>query len=196
VLDDEQVQLAPQRMLRGDAEVAANIHDDGTDRPVTDFRRDLLRGGESGETVVVVVGGSGRFGAWRALSGACFGLRSCVKTRGVADDACFERLGAQQAGSDAGEDQCDVASAEATRVGGEIGGAVLLQRGGEFLAVIDELADEVQQAADAARCGLVDDVRSGGCGAILHLTHPHTPFSVLAQEVSHEIRTLRRTFSQ
>ncbi len=92
MLDDELVELAPQRMLRGDAKVAADIDDDSTDRPMTNFSCDLLRGGEIGQTVAMRVSWDGWFGA-RGRTG--FGLLpSCVKARSIADDARFERLGA------------------------------------------------------------------------------------------------------
>ncbi len=55
--DDDQAELAPQRMARHDAEIAADIGDDGPDRPAADFGRDLRRRGEAGET------SGGRFGA-------------------------------------------------------------------------------------------------------------------------------------
>src|ERR1700730_8130851 len=49
------------------------------------------------------------------------------------------------------EDQRDVARAERARGGGEVdGGAVVPEGGGELLAVVDELADEGEQAPGAA----------------------------------------------
>jgi hypothetical protein len=68
-----------------------------------------------------------------------------------------------QATRDAREDQRDIARAERAHGGGEISGdAGLPQRGGEFLAVLDEPADEVEQAPGAA--GLSGGGWGGGRG--------------------------------
>ena len=63
-----------------------------------------------------------------------------------------------QAAGDAREDQRDVGGAEADVYGGGVGGGARADRGGEFLAVVDQLADKGEQAAGAAglsvlRCG-------------------------------------------
>jgi hypothetical protein len=77
------------------------------------------------------------------------GLR--VQTDGVADEPFFERVGAVQALGDARDDPREVAGAEAACAGvGVDGAAGVLERGSEFLAVIDELADEREEAPDAA----------------------------------------------
>ena len=82
------------------------------------------------------------------------GARRCgLRTVGAADDPGFERGGAKQAAGDAREDQRDIGGAEVSRDDGEVrGGGVLLQRAGKFLAVVDELADEAEQAPGAAGC--------------------------------------------
>ena len=46
------LQFAPQRMARQDAEIAADIGNDGTDGPMADLRGDPLRGGEVGQVWV------------------------------------------------------------------------------------------------------------------------------------------------
>ena len=59
-----------------------------------------------------------------------------------ADDPGFERLGTEEAAGDAREEQGDVAGAEGVRSAAE--------RGGELFAVVNELADEAEEAAGAA----------------------------------------------
>jgi hypothetical protein len=73
-----------------------------------------------------------------------------VGSRRQLHDPGFERAGAQQATGDAREDQPDVARAKGKRDGGEVVGGALLKGGGEFLAVIDELAHQVDEAPEAA----------------------------------------------
>ena len=64
---------------------------------------------------------------------------------------------------DAGEDQGEVAGAEGGReVGLVVGDGALAERGGELLAVVDEFADEREQAAGAALWGEVDSGGRGG----------------------------------
>ncbi len=88
------------------------------------------------------------------------GLRVCVQVGGVVEDLVLERLGAQQAAGDAREDARDVTGAEGAHDGGEVHGfAVLGERGGEFLAIVDQLADEAKEAAGAG-----GDVRLGHGG--------------------------------
>jgi hypothetical protein len=65
-----------------------------------------------------------------------------IQTRGCADDPGFERLGTEEAAGDARQDQGDVAGAEGVRSAAE--------RGGELFAVVNELADEAEEAAGAA----------------------------------------------
>jgi hypothetical protein len=73
-----------------------------------------------------------------------------VQAGGATDDPGFERLGTLQATGDACEDLADIAGSEA--VGGEarVGRPALLECDGEFLGVIDEFADEAEEAAGAA----------------------------------------------
>ncbi|HME23950.1 MAG TPA: hypothetical protein VKI44_21915 [Acetobacteraceae bacterium] len=59
---------------------------------------------------------------WAAAGRAAHGLRWAGAARGLGSGR---------------EDQRDVAGAEAARDGGEVGGGALVQRGGEFAAVVD-----------------------------------------------------------
>jgi hypothetical protein len=63
----------------------------------------------------------------------------------------FQHCGTPQATGDAGEDDRKVGGAERSGEEGEAWGAgPLLDRDGELLAVIDQLADQVEDAAEAA----------------------------------------------
>ncbi len=69
----------------------------------------------------------------------------------------LQRRGATQATGDAGEDDAEIGGAEGS---GELneawGGGALLNRAGELPAVVDQFADEAEDAADGA-----GDVRVG-----------------------------------
>jgi hypothetical protein len=73
------------------------------------------------------------------------GLRPvrCVQTGSVADEAFFECASAVQPLGDADENERDVAGAEVARVRG---GVAPVERRGEFAAVVDEFADEDEDA--------------------------------------------------
>ena len=59
-----------------------------------------------------------------------------------------------QATGDAGEDDGEVGGAEWFGEEGEAwGGGALLDRGRELLAVVDQFADEAEDAVEAAGCG-------------------------------------------
>ena len=58
-----------------------------------------------------------------------------------------------QAAGDAGEDQADIDGAEATPDRDGVGDDALADGGGELLAVVDEPADEAEQARRAAWLG-------------------------------------------
>ena len=63
----------------------------------------------------------------------------------------FQCRGAAQAIGDAGEDDGEIGGAEGPGEQGEARGrGALLNRAGEFLAVIDQFADQAEDAADAA----------------------------------------------
>ncbi len=105
--DDGDLQFPPQGVAGQDAEVAADVGDDGADRLAADFCGDLLRGGQVGEAGVGFAGG-GR-GGWRGVRAAC-GWDAAprgvgVQAVGVAEEPRFERIGAVQAAGDACEDQ-------------------------------------------------------------------------------------------
>ncbi len=77
-----------------------------------------------------------------------------VEARGVAVQPRLECCGAQQAAADAGEDQGDVDGAELTAVdGGVCAEAALAECVGEEGGIVDELADEIEQAAGATGLG-------------------------------------------
>ena len=76
--------------------------------------------------------------------------RRCRIRVGALHEPCLERVGAEQAKGDAREDQPDVARAEGAGGGAGVGrDAALGQRGSEFLAVVDQPADELEEAPDA-----------------------------------------------
>src|SRR6185437_7781910 len=88
--------------------------------------------------------------AWRTLGRRTRGPGWHVWAGGQRGDPGLERAGAQQALGDAREDQADVARTEGAGDEAEVGaGGALLEGGGEFLAVVDELADEAEEAAEA-----------------------------------------------
>jgi hypothetical protein len=69
VQDDGRIQLPPQRMVRHDAEIAADIDKHGADRPAADFGGDLLRRGQARQARIGLRGWFGLLsgGAWCAL---------------------------------------------------------------------------------------------------------------------------------
>jgi hypothetical protein len=153
-------------MARRDAEVAADVGEDGANRLTPDLGRDLLWGWQVGETGSCVrwllrLGGPrgrrlglAREGAGCARGRLGFGLGLGVEAGGSAGDLFREQAGAVQALGDAGEDQGEVAGAEGAREGGGVvGNGALAECGGEVLAVVDELADKREQAAGAAWWG-------------------------------------------
>jgi len=160
VVDDGQGEFAPQWVARHDPEVATDIGDDGADRAATDLGRDVLGRGQAGKTCV---GGAGasvhRSGGARLATG--WGARGgwCGRLAGeAAGQSGFERGGAKQAAGDAREDFPNVDGAEVSRDVGEVGGGgALLQRVGQLPAIVDQRADEGEEAPGAAGC-----VRAGG----------------------------------
>ncbi|HXA22644.1 MAG TPA: hypothetical protein VNW90_10110, partial [Acetobacteraceae bacterium] len=90
--------------------------------------------------------GWGAWGGWGGWGGRLAGE--------AAGQSGFERGGAKQAAGDAREDLPDVDGAEVPRDVGEVrGGGALLQRGGELPAVVDQRADEAEEAAGAGGLG-------------------------------------------
>ena len=90
------------------------------------------------------VGGSR--GRRSAVGGSTWRRGLGVQSGGVADYPGFERLGTEEAAGDAREEQGDVTGAERGRIDPE--------RGGELPAVVDEPADEAEEAAGAAGFGI------------------------------------------
>ena len=96
------LQFPPQRMARQDAEIAADVGDDGADRPAADLGGDLLWRGQVGETGVRSP--AGRRGGWPGCARPARGRarRGGTSRRSATlDDPCFERVGAMQAAGDA-----------------------------------------------------------------------------------------------
>ena len=112
---------------------------------------------EDGSLVRALSGaGRGAGDAWPARGkGAGGGLRR-VEAGGRSAEPFFQYGGEPQTPGDAGEYQCDVFGAEAAHEGDEsFAGGALLCGGGDFLAKVDQFADETEQA-----CGVGG--RSGG----------------------------------
>ena len=153
MLDDELLHVPPKRVAGQDAEIAADIGDDGTDRATADFGGDLICGGQACETRIGRRGerpGSG----WPGLGLAARSPWSCVQQGGAPGHPVLEGLRAMQAAGDTRKDQRDVGGAEARSGEDGIGGDALADRRDEFLAVVDQLADEGEQVAGAAGLGV------------------------------------------
>ena len=107
------------------------------------------------------LGGLGRTRlAFARESARCAGGRRGLGLGGGVEAGCdagnflVEQAGAEQTLGDAREDQGEVTGAEGTdQVGGVVRDGSLAERGGELLAVVDEFADEREQAAGAAWWG-------------------------------------------
>ena len=102
---DEGFQFPPQRMVRADAKITADICDDGADGLAADLGSDLLGRGERERreigTELPVAGRARRGRAARGCGGRGGGLRRCVEAGGVVVDLVLKRLGAKQATGDA-----------------------------------------------------------------------------------------------
>ena len=158
IADDDGAQFPPQRMVRHDAEVPADVGDDGADRAAADPGCDLLGCGhprvKPGDKGIVDGGG---VGGWRlAVGGRALRRGRGVQAGGVADDPGFECLGAEEAAGDVREDHGDICGAE--RVG------VVAERGGKVSAVVDERTDESEEAAGAAGFGVGGGLGGGHVG--------------------------------
>jgi len=174
-------------VTRHDAEVATDIGDDSADRAAADLGRDVRGCGQTGETWVGC-GGAAVHGPGRARLAAGWGAVGgrCDRLAGEAGgEPGFERGGTMQAAGDARDDFPDVEGAEVPRDVGEVGGGgALLQRGGELFAVVDQRADEAEEAvgtgggvrgggrAILVGIGAVGLGGGGGWGAELHLRAP------------------------
>ena len=120
-------------MARQDAEIAADIGDDGADRPAAHLSRDLLCGGQVGEAGVRRFGcpsGGRRPGRGSSPGGP----RSRVEVGSALEYSRLERIGEEQAMGDAREDQREIGGAEADLREDGLGGGVLADGGGDFAA--------------------------------------------------------------
>jgi len=177
----EFVPECPVEMAGHDAEIMADIGDDGADRPATHLGGDFLLGGQARETRVL--GGIGTLGfrlgvrqrdlPCRARPGrgrqADGRRREVLAACGAPAEPGFQCGGTAQAIGDAGEDDREIGGAEGSGEQGEAwGGSAKLNRAGELLAVVDQFADDAENAADGARDGAARPmgigVRGGGGG--------------------------------
>ena len=158
-------------LLGDDAEIEADIDQEGADVAAADLGGDLFWRGQEEEGGIVVRSAAvrGRFGGARSAGGG--GTEACwleVPAAGaVAEQPFFERGGAQQAAGDAGEDQGDIAGGEDAGDEGEEGEdiracGVLLESVGEVFTVGDERSDEAEDLADAGGHGGVGGFGRGG----------------------------------
>jgi len=92
LFDDGDLQSPPQRVAGQDAEIAADVGENGADQLAADFCGDLLRGGQVCDTGVGFVGG-GR-GGWPGCAWPPWGRSTSgcsVQAVGVAEEPRFER---------------------------------------------------------------------------------------------------------
>ena len=163
----------PVAVAGSDAEVAADIDDDSADRAATHLGGDSFLGGQARQTSVL--GGVGRQGVgWRDLPWGAWPVECGWAERGWCQvpAACgapakpgFQGRGAEQARGDAGEDDREIGGGEGSGEKGTAWGAdTLLNCGGELLAVIDQFAQDAEDATDAGRHARVGPGRIGGHG--------------------------------
>ena len=102
-------------------------------------------------------------GAWPACGGHADRRRREIPAAcGALAKPGFEGRGATQAIGDAGEDGREIAGAEGSREQGEAWGvSALLHRAGELLAVVDQFADQAEDAAEGGGDGRVVPGRIG-----------------------------------
>ena len=102
-------------------------------------------------------------GAWPACGGHADGRwREVLAAGGAPAKPGFQGRGAAQAIGDAGEDDGEIGGAEGSGEQGEAwGGSALLDRAGELLAVVDQFADEAEDAADGGGDGRAGPRRIG-----------------------------------
>ena len=198
----EFVPECPVELAGRDAEVAADIGDDGADRAATHLGGDFLFRGQAGEARVLgVVGGLGfglgvrrcdlPSGARPAGGGLADGRRREVLAAGGAlAKPGFQSRGAAQAIGDAGEDDGEIGGAEGSGEQGEAwGGSALLNRAGELPAVVDQFADEAEDAAEGGGHGRVGPGRigvrgwGGGWGGGGHERNKNTREEVLSRKI-------------
>ena len=146
-------------LLGNDPQVATDIGENGAGRAAADLGRDVPGRGQTGNAWFACAGAAvlGLGGARLARGWGGQGGQRGRLADGVADQPGLERGGAKQPAGDAREDLSDVDGAEAPRDVGEVGRGALLPRGGHVPAVVDQRADEGEEAPGAAGC-----VRAGG----------------------------------
>lgn len=135
------------------------IGDDGADRSAACLSGDLLWCRQSGETGGSIADRPDRRRRARLTGGGHvprLGWR--VQSHGDADDPRFQYLGSLQPAGDASQDLPDVGYSEAMR---EVRvRTTALERGGEFLAVVDQPANEIEEAP--GRAWFLGASRAGG----------------------------------
>jgi hypothetical protein len=147
-------------MPGGDAEVTADVDDDCADGPAKDLGGDFLFCGQMGETRIVAGVRQSRLGDRRrdlacwaswARGGQADGLHREVSAAGGAGaKPGFQCHGAPQAAGDESEDDGQIGGSEGFGEAGETwSGGALLNRGGQFFPVVDQFANEAEDAADA-----------------------------------------------
>ncbi len=91
--------------------------------------------------------------------------REVLAAGGALAERGFQGRGAAQAVGDAGEDDREIGGAERLGEDGEArGGGALAGRGGELPAVVDQSADDAEDAAEGAGDGCGVPLRIGGRG--------------------------------
>jgi len=181
VVDDVAVQLDPGPLIQLvglDAEIEADIDEDGGDQAATVLGGDFLQRGRAGEEPIPsrVVQAGGPVAAVRLAWGRraqVHRLLEVLAAGGSAAQPFLERGGAEQATRDTVEDQREIAGLEGSGDEGEAGeqlrrDCVELDGGGEIPAVGDEGVDEAEELTDAPRDGPVGlgvegFDRCGGC---------------------------------
>src|SRR5215472_11442597 len=177
----------PVEMAGRDTEIEADIDDDRADRPAAHLGGDFLFRGQACETRVLGVVGGLKFGlsvrrrglpcrARPTRSGQADGRRREVPAAcGALAQLGFQGRGATQTSGDASEDDREIGGAEGF---GEVvkarGGGALLHSGDELFPVVDQFADQADDAAEsgrhagARRIGAVLDGRGWGGGRVGH----------------------------
>jgi hypothetical protein len=149
-----------------EAEILADVDDDGADRAATQFGGDFGCGGEAREARVLGgVGGLGlglgvarrdlafraRFARGRHAHGR---RREVLAALGALAQPGLQGRGETQAVGDAGEDDGEVDGAKGFGEVAETGGAgALLDCGGDLLAEVDQSADDAEDAAEGGGHG-------------------------------------------
>ena len=143
---DRGVERAPDRVRHVDAEIAADVHEDGAYRAAADLFGQFLDGGEAGEEVFLgsVRLGFGAFGLWARDGQAETGI---VDLFGGADEALPQGLRHAPGAHDAGHDEGEILGAEGSGDGTEdVRRRVAAEGVGEAPAEVDKGVDDDQKA--------------------------------------------------